>query len=175
VQKKQMEGPKDGGKDEGGLKASGKVGLAGWQQEALEQINKFERLLQKSVEGQLKGAEVAVARPPSLGILGLNDCLAWANRLRGLIGEEERRARNLARPEADADKVPFDLRKGQAPAVGVGDTMTQLLFGDEVGSNYHAATVVARDSSTVVTLEAHVEKNLPAPVFHFYEGGVPGS
>ncbi len=148
--------------------------LAKWQLEALAKIRDFEATLLTAQKGSPRSDWTA----PSLGILGLNDCAGWAHRLRGLIGEEERRARKLARPKEITPPVPFDLGlKGDPdslPPVGVGDTMTQQLFGDEVGSNYHAATVVASDTSTIVTLEAHVERSLRAPVFHFYDEGLPG-
>jgi hypothetical protein len=152
----------------------GKPALAKWQLEALAKIRDFEATLLTAQKGSARSDW----KGPSLGILGLNDCAGWAHRLRGLIGEEERRARKLARPKENTPRVPFNLGlKGDPdslPPVGVGDTMTQQLFGDEVGSNYHAATVVASDTSTIVTLEAHVEKSLRAPVFHFYDEGLPG-
>ncbi len=174
MQKAQTQREKDDRKGE--RIPSEKVGLAGWQKDTLRQIEVFEGLLQQELEDPSVRTSGLGGRTPNLGILGLNDCSAWADRLRRLIAEEEFKARRLNQPKNASGPVNFDLgnRPEDMPDVGVGDTMLQRLFGPNVGSNYHAATVVARDTFTIVTLEAHVEKNLEAPVFHFYDGGLPG-
>ncbi|MBV9356293.1 MAG: hypothetical protein JO023_12290 [Chloroflexi bacterium] len=168
MQKTAVAQPRDA-PSESGLEL-GAVGLATWQRDALETIARFEAALRQAMEDSATHGQ----RPPSMGILGLNDCAAWAHMLRRLIAEEELKFARLAQPEVERPGVPFGLGNAPdtAPAVGVGDTMLQRLFGS--GSEYHGATVVATDSKTIVTLEGHVEKNLAVPVFHFYDGGLPG-
>jgi hypothetical protein len=145
----------------------GEEGLAEWQKDALARIAKYEDALHTALQGSLgKNA-------PTLGILGLNDCEAWAHKLRRLIADEELKGGRLFRPEKATESAGYDLGTAptKVPPVAVGDTMVQKLFGG--GSEYHGATVVASDSRTIVTLEGHVEKQLEAPVFHFYDGGLP--
>ncbi len=174
---------------------SPRVGPSDWQKDALEKIARYELALEKAMVPEDPGQKTLRSnvsstgpnltgvdeptpplsvRAPDLGILGLNDCGEWAQKLQRLIAEEAVHAGSLQRPLNASGAEDFDLgkRPEDMPAVGVGDTMTQQLFGS--GSQHHAATVVARDTFTIVTLEAHVEKNLDAPVFHFYDGGLPG-
>src|SRR5262249_12430793 len=136
----------------------------------LADVERFEYALQAAMAKKRTEGE----RAPSLGVLGLNDCAAWAHRLRELIADQEVAAERLFRPEKASESVPFDFGNDpeNAPTVGVGDTMLQKFGGS--ASGYHGATVVANDSQTIVTLEGHVEKNLESPVFHFYDGGLPG-
>ncbi|MBV9357573.1 MAG: hypothetical protein JO023_18835 [Chloroflexi bacterium] len=146
------------------------TGLAKWQRDALAKIAEFEAWLRQQQEQNISRR---AGQAPRLGVLGYNDCAEWARKLQYLIAEEEVKARSLVRPTAETPDVRFDLESSEpVPVVGVGDRMTQTL-GEGSGSAHHSATVVARDTSTVVTLEAHVEKNLDAPLFHFYDGGLP--
>ena len=82
-------------------------------------------------------------------IIGKNDCRAFASRLQELIG-------------ASADGSASDE---------VGDRWQHNVSnekGNSVGE--HAATVVAQDGQSRVTLEANVDKDLTKPQFAMYGG-----
>src|SRR5690349_1738445 len=97
-------------------------------------------------------------RRPTVGVLGKNDCYAFADALQNLIVKEaweetgvEEIGRTKKTVHVTNPDSPADLR------VGVGDMMRQIYKGSDC--RYHAATVVAEDGNSVVTLEGHVSKD----------------
>jgi hypothetical protein len=115
-------------------------------------------LARQEVRGQLN------QNGTTRGIVGVNDCQAWALMLQKSIFAEPRP------PQApQADTVINQGGYLNIPNADVGDRISQN-FGLGAQSNSHAVTVVARDLPTLVTLEAHVEQNLRKPAFHFYAG-----
>lgn len=134
----------------------------------LEELRPEYERIKGEVTEAMNAEPVEGGASPTMGIVGRNDCAQWANALQGLI----LRSREAVEEAAKSD---FDLG-GEAepgiyggPAIGAGDKMEQKL-GEGSGSGHHGATVVVRDGASLVTLEAHVEKELTAPEFHIHEG-----
>ncbi len=106
---------------------------------------------------------------PTTGVLGVNDCGNWANKLREMIAAE------LGDEEKEEGEIhsKFDTEgEAELPEVSApGDQMTHL-FNDveDLGCTHHSATVVAVDGADLVTLEAHASKDLTAPEFHVRHG-----
>lgn len=121
--------------------------------------------------GQLAGwvetlfGNVAPENQPELGILGVNDCDAFAGQLQLLIAEERAR---YAQDSAGEDK--YDDVRNIEPIIEIGDKMRHIFHGKQA-CGHHGATVVAEDGESLVTLEAHVSKrDLQAPEFHIRKG-----
>ncbi len=149
------------------LSPSGAEGAAG-----AGEARKFSTLRTriKTLQKEIDGAVNRKGRGgPSMGLVGINDCDTWAGVLRMLItdalaveGKGSSINYNLTEDEDERCRDPGNME--------VGYTMLQIL-GKKARSRHHAATVVARDGVSVVTLEAHVEKlGLTAPEFHIYAG-----
>jgi hypothetical protein len=106
---------------------------------------------------------------PTTGVLGVNDCGNWANKLREMISAQLR-IEDLEVGEAHSK---FDTDAEEAlPAVSApGDQMTHI-FNDveDLDCAHHSATVVAVDGADLITLEAHASKDLLAPEFHVRQG-----
>lgn len=92
----------------------------------------------------------------TMGVLGGNDCLAFANTLQTLIAFER-----LRKSDWNEDSLGDGTE-------GVGTLMKHTF--DHTGAVFHGATAIAKDDSTLVTLEAHASKKLGAPEFHLREG-----
>jgi len=121
--------------------------------------------------GQLAGwveslfDNVAPENQPSQGILGVNDCDAFAGQLQLLIAEE--RARYADESEGE---IQFEDVETIEPVIDIGDKMRHIFQGNQA-CGHHGATVVAKDGDSLVTLEAHVSKrDLQYPEFHIREG-----
>ncbi len=108
---------------------------------------------------------------PTIGALGKNDCYAWADTLQNMMMLTEEMAgravtstgRTRKNVHVSNPNSPADLR------IEVGDMMRHLYINAKC--KYHAATVVAKDGNSLVTLEGHVSKNITKPEFHI-RGGV---
>ena len=130
-----------------------------WKQgRTLKEISELESEIRQQVE----------ARGSTTGVLGPNDCRGWATQLRLLIAESLGVPTDIG---TQAVSVPFDLtaEEGFGTPIKLGDTMVQTL-GQGSTCGYHAATVVARDSKSLVTLEAHAAKDIDKPEFHIRAG-----
>ena len=108
--------------------------------------------LLKSEFRRQTGSEV-----PSVLILGKNDCSNFATALSSLIGVGATRQEVTTRGEL----------AGLSADVGV---MMKHHYPRDAGCEYHAATVVAKDGTDLVTLEAHVSRELMHPEFHIRRG-----
>jgi hypothetical protein len=145
--------------DERGLGFVAKKYL-GWKQgRTLKEISELESEIRQKVEARGSSAT---------GVLGPNDCRGWATQLRLLIAESLGVTQDIGTQEVS---VPFDLTAEENFGTGikVGDTMVQTL-GQGSSCGYHAATVVAKDSKSLVTLEAHAAKDIDRPEFHIRAG-----
>jgi len=106
---------------------------------------------------------------PTIGVFGKNDCYAFGDALQNLMMmnrelpliQTGRKKKNVHVSNPDS---PRDLE------LQVGDMMRHIYI-DNPHCNYHAATVVAKDGDSLVTLEGHVSKNLKKPEF-LIRGGV---
>lgn len=150
---------------------------AGWEDGSIDQPDNDTILGELRPEYERIKAEVTEAMEaepaeggasPTTGIVGRNDCAQWANALQGLIYRSREAVEAAVKRDFDLGAEADPDMEG-APAVGVGDKMEQQL-GEGAGSGHHGATVVVTDGASLVTLEAHVEKELTAPEFHIHEG-----
>jgi hypothetical protein len=118
---------------------------------------------------QTMGRKIETGKAPTMGVVGKNDCLNWAVMLQKLIRQAQVKAETAKESTRNVEQN-FDLDKEEPERhLQPGDTMQQKL-GEGSGSAYHGATIVARDTQDLVTLEAHVEKNITAPKFHIRAG-----
>lgn len=109
-----------------------------------------------------------VGERPTIGVFGKNDCYAFGDALQNLMmmnGElpllqTGRKKKNVHVTTPDS---PGDLE------IQVGDMMRHIYI-DNPHCKYHAATVVAKDGESLVTLEGHVSKNLKRPQFLIHRG-----
>lgn len=106
---------------------------------------------------------------PRIGIMGKNDCGAFATALYNLI------ARKKVQLIGSVGELTEQITQyvDNYPDVEVGDMMRHIFDpqeGVEGGCGWHAATVVARQGGTAVTLEANVGKDLTQPEFFIREG-----
>ncbi|BAY21391.1 hypothetical protein NIES2100_11450 [Calothrix sp. NIES-2100] len=130
----------------------------------------WKKLLQLEQEIQQSMKEKkGVIKTPTMGVVGKNDCAAWALMLQKLIRESQL-AEEKKKEESSRENASFDLDKDEAPPKPrTGDVMEHNL-GAGSGSSYHGATAVAEDTSSLVTLEGHVEKKISVPEFHIRKG-----
>ncbi|MEM9337329.1 MAG: DUF4157 domain-containing protein [Bacteroidota bacterium] len=111
--------------------------------------------------------ENGMALGAKLGILGNNDCAAFARTLYELIKVEKEEER---RKDVDEfGELAGGERSCDEPVPG---TFIQHKFPEKTnGCGYHGVTVVAKDGATLVTLEAHAgKKKLKVPEFHMRNG-----
>ena len=123
------------------------------------------------------GAKAGLAMNPNddvnagYSVLSKNDCYFWAQRLHYLIAyalaEKGRREHQQWNPQQSRT---VHLNNEQAPDMGVGDLMRHKFTQNLNGCNYHAATVVAKDGASLITLEANVDSDLSAPEFYLRAG-----
>ena len=105
---------------------------------------------------------------PTIGVFGKNDCYAFGDALQNLmmmnqelpLWQTGRKKKNVHVSKPDN---PRDLE------IQVGDMMRHIYI-DNPHCKYHAATVVAKDGESLVTLEGHVSKNLKRPEFLIHRG-----
>lgn len=119
--------------------------------------------------GRQLEAPPEVDRRPTVGVLGKNDCYAFADTLQNLIVTEAWEETGLE--DTGRTKKTVHVTKPDSPAdltAGVGDMMRQIYQGSDC--RYHAATVVAKDGKSLVTLEGHVSKDLQRPEFLIHNG-----
>lgn len=108
-----------------------------------------------------------VGERPTIGVFGKNDCYAFGDALQNLmhmngelpLWQTGRKKKNVHVTKHD----PRDLE------LQVGDMMRHI-YVDNPHCKYHAATVVAKDGESLVTLEGHVSKNLKRPQFLIHGG-----
>jgi hypothetical protein len=132
-------------------------------------IDTTERFSVRSLGRRLESPPEVGVRP-TLGVFGKNDCYAFGDSLQNLMvssGETPlvplgRRKKNVHVSNPDS---PGDL------TVEVGDMMRHI-YKDHPHCTYHAATVVAQDGKSLVTLEGHVSKDLSKPEFMIRNGVV---
>lgn len=108
--------------------------------------------------------------PATEGAFGKNDCNLFATRLQHMIAHEKMMAQGGTdpyKPMRNIDDVHTADKEDLE--VGVGDKMVHM-FPETETCNYHAATIVAKDGQSTVTLEGHVSKNLEMPQFHIRNG-----
>ena len=106
---------------------------------------------------------------PLVGALGKNDCYAWADTLQNMMFTEASEksgivpiGREHKTVHVTTPKHPSDLN------VEAGDMMKHIY--QNAKCKYHAATVVAKDGNSLVTLEGHVSKDITSPEFHIHRG-----
>ena len=121
--------------------------------------------LQRGVENPVPGLD----GPPTIGALGKNDCNIWATTLQNLIGERSNYDILRGRQEQRTVAVQSPATTRRDLNVDVGDRMRHIYQGDGL-CRYHAATVVAKDGPSLVTLEGHVSMDLSRPQFHIRDG-----
>jgi hypothetical protein len=121
--------------------------------------------LQREVEDPVPGLD----GPPTIGALGKNDCNIWATTLQNLIGESSNYEILRGRQEQRTVAVQSPATTRRDLRVDVGDRMKHIYQGDGA-CRYHAATVVAKDGPSLVTLEGHVSMDLSRPQFHIRDG-----
>ena len=105
---------------------------------------------------------------PTLGVFGKNDCYGFGDALQNMIvmnGQLPLVSLGRAKKNVHVNNPgsPGDLR------MEVGDMMRHLYKGQQT-CNYHAATVVAKDGESLVTLEGHAGKDLTRPEFQIRNG-----
>jgi hypothetical protein len=106
---------------------------------------------------------------PRIGIMGKNDCGAFATALYNLI------ARKKARLNGGVGELTEQISQhvDNYPEMEVGDMMRHIFDpqeGVQGGCGWHAATVVAQQGGAAVTLEANVGKDLTRPEFFIRNG-----
>jgi hypothetical protein len=128
----------------------------------------------KGLQTEVWNPDPGLDGPPLIGALGKNDCNIWATTLQNLIADEKGAVYEIERGRQESRTVRI-----QAPTttledltMKVGDLMKHIYEGPGA-CNYHAATVVAQDGASLITLEGHVSKNLSRPQFHI-RGGLTG-
>ena len=103
--------------------------------------------MEKMIE-ELRGNLKSLENFPSIGIIGKNDCKEFANYLQDLIGIEDGRSIDLKSELKIGDKMYVEL---------------------ETGCNFHAATIVAADGGSKITLEANGDdEDLSLPEFFIH-------
>jgi hypothetical protein len=109
--------------------------------------------------------------PPTVGALGKNDCNIWATTLQNLIADERGVIYEMERGREQQRTVRIQSPTTTQTDLNVnpGDLMQHIYEGSGA-CRYHAATVVAKDGASLVTLEGHVSKNLSRPQFHIRDG-----
>jgi hypothetical protein len=126
-----------------------------------------------SVEGlqnEVRNPDTGWDSPPTVGALGANDCNGWATTLQILIADEKGNtyARQRGREEKRTVNIQSPMTTQADLNMNVGDLMMHIYNGGPC--LYHAATVVAKDGNSLVTLEGHVSKDLSRPQFHIRGG-----
>ncbi|NEO43244.1 MAG: DUF4157 domain-containing protein [Moorea sp. SIO4A3] len=119
-----------------------------------------------AIKSDLAGVHENLENGVKLGIVGANDCAAFAKLMHLLIRKQRKEE---GKPfKATEEKQKEEKESGMA-MVG---TMMLDMFPEYVeGCGYHGATVVALDGPTMVTLEAHAGKRtLQKPEFHMRNG-----
>lgn len=109
---------------------------------------------------------------PKIGIMGKNDCFAFATTLYNAIA----RSKFRKQPSEEELVETVTTYTKDYPEVEVGDLLRHIFEANlqaERDIPYHAATVVAKEGDALVTLEANVGKNLHSPEF-FIRGGSGG-
>jgi hypothetical protein len=110
----------------------------------------------------------AVANP-RIGIMGKNDCGAFATALYNAIARSKfRRIGGQGELQEEVENYTQNY-----PDMQVGDMMRHIFdpqIGQQGGSGWHAATVVAKQGGASVTLEANVGFDLQAPEFYIRNG-----
>ena len=132
----------------------------------------FESTTTYSIEGlkaEVENPGPGLDGPPLVGALGKNDCNVWAATLQNLIADEKGEAYRIKRGSEPQRNVRIMSASTAELKVKVGDLMKHIYEG-EGACRYHAATVVAKDGLSLVTLEGHVSKNLSRPQFHIRSG-----
>ncbi len=121
----------------------------------------------KSLREYVEKVAVREGKPPTLGVLGKNDCVQFAALLYNLIAQE-----GLDFHE-DKERLKESVERytEKFPRIKVGQMMKHFFSQKGATCNYHGATVVAIDGKALVTLEANVDKpDLTAPEFHIHKG-----
>ncbi len=106
--------------------------------------------------GKVSNLDEIEGTTPNLAIIGKNDCDIFATVLQNLI-----HSGTTAAGKADmVDTAYVD------PDVKVGGKMQHFFPSTDEEAEYHAATVVAKDGTELVTLEANVGHDLIEPEFY---------
>lgn len=118
--------------------------------------------------GQELESPPELGKRPTLGVLGKNDCYGFGDALQNMIVMNGQLpliplGRTKKNVHVNKPESPGDLR------MEVGDMMRHLYKGQQT-CNYHAATVVAKDGESLVTLEGHAGKDLSRPEFQIRNG-----
>ena len=105
---------------------------------------------------------------PTLGVFGKNDCYGFGDALQNMI------VMNGQLPLVSLGRTKKNVHVSDPGSRGdlrmeVGDMMRHLYKGQQT-CNYHAATVVAKDGESLVTLEGHAGKDLSKPEFQIRNG-----
>ncbi len=108
--------------------------------------------------------------PATTGAFGKNDCNVFATRLQNMIAHEKMVTQGgLNYPKPVRKIANTSTASKEELKVGVGDKMVHMYPKTEK-CKYHAATIVAKDGPSTVTLEGHVSKDLEKPQFHIRNG-----
>ncbi|WP_431167544.1 hypothetical protein [Tenacibaculum halocynthiae] len=104
----------------------------------------------------------------SKGVLGGNDCAIWAQNLQRMIREELQEKGVL--PSRNEGMKILNVATEEINNLRKGDMMVHDFEEGGSSCGWHAATVIAQDGSSSITLEAHASKDLIAPEFHIRNG-----
>jgi hypothetical protein len=115
------------------------------------------------------GPSVKGVIPATVGAFGKNDCNVFATKLQTMIAHEKDTTEGLGPIEPKKRIGDISTASKEDLDVGVGDKMVHMYPNTEA-CKYHAATIVAQDGGSSVTLEGHVSKNLERPQFHMRNG-----
>ena len=121
--------------------------------------------LQSEVRNPLSGLD----GPPTFGVLGKNDCNIFASTLQNLMYRERGALYEMeGRKATRTVEVESPSTNATDLDVQVGDRMKHVFQGSDC--RYHAATVVAKDGVSAVTLEANVAYDRARPLFYIHKG-----
>jgi len=131
-------------------------------------MDKVHRFSLRGLGAELEAPPETEERP-TMGVLGKNDCYAFADTMQNMIVTQAL-AENAV-PVTGRTKKSIHVQKPQKledMTVEVGDMMRHIYT--KGSCRYHAATVVAKDGKSLVTLEGHVGKDLQRPEFLIRNG-----
>lgn len=115
------------------------------------------------------GPSVKGVVPATVGAFGKNDCNVFATKLQTMIAHEKDESEGLGPIEPKKRIADISTASKEDLDVGIGDKMVHM-YPQTEACKYHAATIVAKDGGSSVTLEGHVSKDLERPQFHMRNG-----
>lgn len=123
-----------------------------------------------ALQNNLENVEPSITLPATIGMFGKNDCGKFATQLQELIIYKKMMEQNegVSIGKKQIQNSVSQLNNEEA-ALNVGDQILHR-YPNRESCSHHAATTVAKDGETLITLEAHVGKDLKHPQFHMRNG-----